>query len=152
MNSVQALRQSRMIAGYRAPHFVLEVVQRRSGGVGVDRLVDRLQVPAQLVPVLPGREPERVADQMDQAGLHDRGRPDRVHTVGQAFQTVADQEEHISDAAVAELGQHRHPELGRLPAAVAEPHAEDVLVALQIDPDRGIDGPVARLGRRGPSP
>ena len=82
---------------------------------------------------------------MNKTGLHDRGRPHRVDTVGQALQAVADQEEHIRHTAVAQLGQHYHPKLCRLPAAVAEPHAQDVLMALQIDPDRGIDGPVGDL-------
>jgi DNA invertase Pin-like site-specific DNA recombinase len=56
-----------MVAEFEADLIRLgsRVLQRRAGGVGVDSGVDRLQVSAQLVPVLPGREPKRVADQMD---------------------------------------------------------------------------------------
>jgi hypothetical protein len=48
-----------------------------------------------------------------------RGATVERDSVGQAFQAVADQEEHIRHAAVAELGQHDHPKLCRLPATAS---------------------------------
>src|SRR5664280_1155630 len=82
---------------------------------------------------------------MDDAGL-DRG--PREHcgdTVGQALQPVADQEEHIRHAPVLQVGEHGQPELRRLPTTSAGPDPEDVLVAVQVDPDRGVVGLVAYL-------
>ena len=81
---------------------------------------------------------------MDDAGLHDRLRPHVADDLGQAFQAVADQEEHVPHAAVAQVGEHAHPELRAL-AAGAGPQPEDVLVAVQGDPDRGVDRPVGDL-------
>jgi hypothetical protein len=63
-------------------------------------------------------------------GLHDRLRERRVHAVGQALQTVAEHEEQ----AVAELGEHREPELRLLAVPVAGPHSEHVLVAVGSTP------------------
>ena len=77
---------------------------------------------------------------MDDARL-DRGqRKRRRHAVGQAFEAVADQEEDVLDAPV-EVGQHGQPELGRFAVAVTGPYPQDVFVAVEIDPDRGL-GPV----------
>src|SRR5664280_1240467 len=82
---------------------------------------------------------------MDDAGL-DRGpREHRGDTVGQALQPVADQEEHIRHAPVLRVGEHRQPELRRLPTTSPGPDPEDVLVAVQVDPDRGVVGLVAYL-------
>ena len=109
--------------------FVGQLVQRRPGGGGVDRGVDRFHIPFEFVPVLAGGQPERVADQMDDAGLHDRGRPHVGDHLGQTFQTVADDEEHVLDAAVLEVGEHAHPKLRTL-AAGAGPQPEDVPLAI----------------------
>ena len=76
----------------------------------------------------------------------DRGHgPDGVHRVRHAFEAVADHEERVRDASVLQVGQHGHPELCGLPTAVAGPHPQDVLVPVQVDPDRGVDRPVADL-------
>lgn len=53
------------------------------------RGIDRAQILAHLLPVT-RREPERVADQVDDAGLNRRQRPRRVDRLGQALQPVAD--------------------------------------------------------------
>ena len=45
---------------------------------------------------------------------------------GQAFEPVTDQEEDVRDAAVLQIGEHRQPELRRLPATSAGPDPEDV--------------------------
>ena len=59
--------------------------------------------------------------------------------------TIGRRHDDPDHAVVVERTQRRHPKLCRLAAAVAEPHAQDVLLALQVDPDRGIDGPVGDL-------
>ena len=46
------------------PPFLGQFVEGRAGGGGVDRGVDRFEAAFELVPVLAGGEPERVADQM----------------------------------------------------------------------------------------
>ena len=80
--------------------------------------------------------PEQFLDRARQSRLEvDQLRPARRH----------DDPDH---AVVLERTQRRHPKLCRLAAAVAEPHAQDVLLALQVDPDRGIDGPVGDLAVR----
>ena len=79
----------------------MQAVEGSGGGLGMDGGVDRFQISAQPVPILLGGKPEGVADQVDQTGLHDRGRPYRVDAVGQALQAVTDQEEHIRDTTVA---------------------------------------------------
>ena len=96
MNSSQALSHNRISAGYRCPHLVGELVECGPGGGGVDGGVDRLEVAPQRVPVRWGGEPEGVADQVDDAGLHDGRRPHVADDVGQAFEAVADHEEDVA--------------------------------------------------------
>ena len=64
--------------------------------------------------------------------------------LGQPFQPVADQEEHIPHAAVLQVGEHAHPEPGAL-AAGAGPQAQHVLAAVCGDAYGGVDGPVGHL-------
>ncbi len=78
---------------------------------------------------------------MHDAGLYDRPGPDRLHCLGQAFQPVADQHEHVADTAVLDLGEDVHPVLGAL-AAVAGPQAQDLPPALGGDGQGHVDGPV----------
>ena len=96
-------------------------------------------------PSTAGGVAEAGADQMDDAGLHDRGGNTALTAVGQPLQPVADDEEHVPHAAVPQVGQHAHPELRRLPAAVAGPQPEHVPVPAQVDPDRGVERLVADL-------
>jgi hypothetical protein len=66
--------------------------------------------------------------------------------VREPLQPVADDEEHVVDAAVLQLAQHLQPELRRLPTTPgAGPQPEDVLVASQVDPDRCVERPVRDL-------
>ena len=81
---------------------------------------------------------------MDDAGLHDGLWPDIADDLGQPLQPVADQEEHVFDAAVAQVGEHGHPEL-RAFSALPGPQPEDVAFAVQADTDGGVDGPVGDL-------
>ena len=99
MNSSHALAQSRIIAGTSRP-ISCWLVEGGPRGGGVDRGIDRFDVAFELIPVVAGGEPERVADQMDDASLRDRGRPHIRDHLRQAFQAVADHEKHIFDAAV----------------------------------------------------
>ena len=49
---------------------------------------------------------------MHDTQLHVGERPGRPDRFGEALETVAADDERIRDATIAELGQHRHPELG----------------------------------------
>ncbi len=77
------------------------------------------------------------------------GRPDVGDHVGQSLEPVADDEEHVPDAAVAQVGQDAHPELGALPAGPG-PQPQDVLLAREGDPDRGVARAGWRPAGRGP--
>ncbi len=71
------------------------------------------------------------------------GGPDRL---GQTPQTVAAHDQSVGQAAVSQLGEHRSPLLGALPAGGAQPQPQNVALALKIDPDGHIHGPVGDLG------
>jgi len=81
---------------------------------------------------------------MHHARLHDRARPDRPDRLGQALEAVADQHQHVGDAAVLQLGQHVQPVLGAL-TAVTGPDHEDVAVAVDGDRHGQVDRPVRDL-------
>ena len=72
----------------------------------------------------------------------------RGHTVviasGRPLRPSQTDDEHVGDAAVLDLGEHRQPELRAL-AAVAGPQPEDVAFAGAGDPDRDVDRPVGDL-------
>ena len=57
------------------PSFLGELVERRPRRDSVDRGVDRFHISFDLVPILAGGEPKRVAQQVNDASLHDRLRP-----------------------------------------------------------------------------
>jgi hypothetical protein len=62
------------------------------------------------------------------------------HHLGQALEAVADHEERVLHAAVAQIGEHRHPEL-RTSTTAASPEPADVALAGQRD----ADGRVGRI-------
>ena len=75
---------------------------------------------------------------MHHAGLHDRLRPRRGDRVGQPGQSVAAHDQHVTDPAIAQLGQHPGPEPG--PLGGLDPHPEYPFAALEVDPDRQVAG------------
>jgi hypothetical protein len=58
---------------------------------------------------------------------------------------VAAHDERVLHAAVAQLGQKAHPELGALPAGGSHPQTEHVAFTLQVDAHGHIDGSVGDL-------
>ena len=66
----------------------------------------------------------------DNTALTASGKPNSV---------VADDEEHVLHATVPDVGEHGHPVLRGLPVAVAGTHRQDVLAAIEVDRDRGIE-------------
>ena len=104
------------------------------GGVGlVDGGVDGSQIAGHAVPVAARGEAERVADQVQHTGLHDRQRPGRFDRLGQALEPVAHDDADVLDATVLDLGEHLQPVLGAL-AAGADPQAEDVALPSTVTP------------------
>ena len=81
---------------------------------------------------------------MDDARLDCGQRPHVPNHLGQTLQAIADHEEGVLDASVAQVGQHAHPELRALTAG-AGPQPQHVLLPGQADPDRGVDRPVGDL-------
>ena len=73
--------------------------------LGSRGFVDRFQVRGDLGPVLLGRVAETVAQQVGETGLDLRLAEHFPDAVRQAFEPVADHEEHVLDTAVLRLGQ-----------------------------------------------
>jgi hypothetical protein len=65
--------------------------------------------------------------------LHNRRRPHVRHDVGQSLEPVADDEEHILDAAVLKVGQHAHPTLEAVLAEVPSPTRKQPALTNALD-------------------
>jgi hypothetical protein len=106
--------------------------------VCVDRGVDRPQVLCDLLVVAARHVAEAVADQVHDAGLHRRGREDRLARFGESLEPVDAGDQDVVDAALLEVGEDLHPELRALVGL--EPHAEDFALAVHPDRHRQIAG------------
>ena len=89
--------------------------------------------------------PQGGADQVDHAGLHDRCGKTAFTESGRPLSPSQTMKNTSRHAAVLQVGQHVHPELRRLPAALAGPQAEHVAAPVQVDADRGVERLVADL-------
>src|SRR5262249_31872839 len=101
--------------------------------------VDGPQVFGELGPVGLARVAEAVSDQVQQARLHDRARPNVADRLRQTSEAVADDDADVDRAPVQDLGEDLMPALRPL-AAVADPQSEDVALAGDADADDGVDG------------
>jgi hypothetical protein len=70
------------------------------------------------------------------------GGPDRLR---QALEPVTTDDERVADPPVAQLGEQAHPELGALPTGGADPQAQHVTLAVQVDAHGHVDRPVGDL-------
>lgn len=70
--------------------------------------------------------------------MNNRARPDGFHRLGKALEPVADQHQHIVQAAVLQLREDVQPVLCAL-SAIPGPDAEDVPGALDRDGHDHID-------------
>src|SRR5918994_1284325 len=70
-------------------------------------------------------------------------RPGRLDRLGEPGQPVAAGDQHVGDAAVAELGEHPGPELGALGGL--DPDPEHMLDPVAVDADGDVGGLVADL-------
>ena len=71
------------------------------------------------------------------------GRSDRFR---QAPQPGTAHDQRVSEAAVAQFGEHGRPLFGALAACGAQPQAQHVSFAGQVDPDGDAHAPVGDLG------
>src|SRR5207245_10966702 len=117
---------------------VAELVEHLACLVGVGGGVDAAQFARAALAFFPGEVAQRLADEVDDAGLIDRLREDGVDRLRETGQPVSADEEHVLDAAVAEIGEHARPEAGAF--ALLDPEAETVARPLERDADRDVDG------------
>lgn len=125
--------------GVAVAPFGLEFGEAGFGCIRVGGGVDVAEFLGDLRPVLGGGVLEAGADHVDHAQLHIGLRPGVLDRVRQPFQPVAAGDQDVFDAAVAELGQ---PGLGAF-AALADPHAQHIPLAFEVDPDRAYTGRLA---------
>jgi hypothetical protein len=76
---------------------------------------------------------------MDDARLHRRLRVDRLDRLREALQSVNAADKDVGEAALLELAEHLHPELGAF--GLLEPHAEHVPLSLDCDAEREVARP-----------
>jgi hypothetical protein len=117
---------------------LIEALELGLSGVGVDGGVDRLQISGDLLALAPRHVLQAVAQEMDNACLDGCLGGDRLDRLGEALEAVHAADQDASDAAMLELGQHLHPELGALRFLKA--HPERVTVAVDGDPEREVAG------------
>ena len=87
------------------------------------------------------------SQKMDDTRLHDRLLPYGADRVGQALQAVADQQAHVADAAVLDLGQHAQQYLAP-PSPCSPATAQDVALPVHGDAERDVDGQAGDLASR----
>ena len=117
---------------------LVESLKHLLGGVSVHGRVDRLQIAGDLLALLAGHVLQAMAQEVNDAGLHGGLGEDRLDRLGEALEPVHAADQDVLDAALLELGEHLHPELGAL--GVLEPHPEHVTLALDGDPQRQVAG------------
>ena len=124
-----------------APRTGIESVKGLFAGVGVFRPVDFLQFGGDSPAVFPRGEVHRVSNEMDDAGLRDGLRENRVDCLRKALQAVDDGDKHILDAAVFQLVHHPQPEFGAFRGF--DPKAPNIIGSVRRDAQRDIDRLVA---------
>ena len=75
---------------------------------------------------------------MHDARLDGRLGEDRLDRLGESLEPVNAADQHVAHAALLQIGQHLHPELGAL--GLLKPQAEHVAVAVERDPQRQVAG------------
>src|ERR1700747_2986904 len=90
--------------------FRLECIELGQGGRGGLRPVDRLQIGYDDLAVFPRHEGQRIADQMNDAGLHYGLREDRADRLGKTFEPVDNRDQDVIDAPGLELVHDLEPE------------------------------------------
>ena len=84
------------------------------GRLSVGGAVDRLQGCSDVAPLLSGSRRQGLPNQVHNAGLDLSIREDSADRQWEALQPIDDRDQHVGDAAVAQLVHHSEPELGAL--------------------------------------
>ena len=84
--------------------------------------------------ILPGGKIHRMANEVDDGGLHDSLREHCIDRLGKALQTVDDRDQNVLGAPGLELVDDAQPELGAL--GLLDPDAENLLGAVRQDAER----------------
>jgi len=122
--------------GEALPPLLVEALELRVGVVSVQGGVDRFEVAGDLLALAPGHVLQAVADQMDDARLHDRLGEDRLDRLREPFEPVDAADQDVLHAALLELREDLHPELRAL--GLLEPHPQDVAITVHRDPEREV--------------
>ena len=117
-----ALRDRRILL---APRTLCEGVEGGLADLGVGRAIDRPKRLRNALAILPGGKIHGMADQVNDAGLHDRLRENRIDGFGKALEAIDDGDENVLRATVLDLVHHAQPELGAL--GLLDPNAENLL-------------------------
>src|SRR5512144_2257955 len=126
---------------FLAPCTFGKVFESELAGIGVLGLIDLLQRCGNRLAVLVRDEGERMADEMDDAGLHLGLRKYRRDRFGKALQAVDNGDQDVLDAAAFQLVHHPEPELGAL--RLLDPKSQDFLRSVRPDAKGDIDCLVA---------
>src|SRR5580704_5431617 len=118
--------------------FGLELLEPDHRHLGVLGAVDRLDGGQDRLAVLPRHKRQAVADQVHDAGLHDRLRINRGDRLGKALESIHHGDQDVVDTARLELVDHLEPEFGAF--ALFDPQPEHILLAIGIERERHIDG------------
>ncbi len=105
--------------------------------------VDLPKIPTEILPVTMRHELHRVPDLVDDALLDDCFGENGVDCIRETTQTIDAADENILDAAILDLIEHLHPELG--PLGFADPDTEDFLTSFLIDPEKDVRAPIHNL-------
>ncbi len=126
---------------FPAPWPGLKGFQAGQVSFGIFGAVDAAQRPCDRFPVLPGRKPHGIADQVYNAGLHHGLRKYRVDRLRKSPETINNRNQDIGDTPVPELVHDAHPEL--CPIGLFDPDADDFLGSIWQNAKRNIDRLVA---------
>ena len=127
----------RLVARPAFHHIGQGLASRFLGGRGIDLF----EILAERLAILEWNKHDRVPNLVRDADLHVGVGKYRLDRLGKAFETVHAGDEDVLDAAIFEIREYTHPELGTF--TVADPDAQHFLLAVLVD----AQGDIGDLGR-----
>src|SRR5262245_40589934 len=128
-----ALYDGRILA---APRALREGLEGSLAGGGIGCAIDRPQRLRQAFAILPGGKIHRMTDQVDDTGLNDGLRENRVDGFGKTLQAIDNSDENVLCPTRLQLIDNAQPELGAL--GLLDPDAENLLGAVRQDAERDV--------------
>src|ERR671913_1247751 len=108
-----------------APWTLCEGVERGLACFGISRAIDGPQCLRHTLAILPGGKIHGMADQVNDAGLNDCLRKNRIDSFWKALQAIDNGDENVLGPAVLQLVHHAQPELGAF--RLFDPDAKNLL-------------------------